>query len=481
IQGLQQRNKELENALKIERMSRESTVVSGTSGSSSKGSDRRESVSILHHRMFRRFLESEEQSEEAITTLKARIEELERQLRVEQVKTEEVDRGRRESISTLHSNMFKQLLDAEADHDQKIKDLLQQIKDLKQQVKFLELENSTLKQQMASLCVCSLFFLALSSCLFFLLNSKNKGTETKAKLNQYANISNIFTPVAEHGDNNQSKKDMRQAQKEFRPSNIQNMQDTIDYYKQAYEGERMKVQQLQSELEEKESLLVKWSQNDAEDVGELRQKIIELENQLLTTRQFADETERNRRASINYLSNQMMSSLVDAEHEHEQSIKELRETIKNLEKEKQNLNSQMHAEEKKRKSSNAEVSATMFNKLLLVEQEKDGEKQKYEEQIQKYEEQIQKLQQQLQQLQKNKTMETPQLNSQQEHQKQVNQLLDQLNQLKTVADIHRQCQPHITALNERIAHLETSKLVMIEECNRQMNLLRTGLRVMNKK
>jgi len=37
----------------------------------------------------------------------------------------------------------------------------------------------------------------------------------------------------------------------------------------------------------------------------------------------------------------------------------------------------------------------------------------------------------------------------------------------------------INALKARITYLEASKLQMIEECSRQMNLLRTGVRIMN--
>jgi len=38
----------------------------------------------------------------------------------------------------------------------------------------------------------------------------------------------------------------------------------------------------------------------------------------------------------------------------------------------------------------------------------------------------------------------------------------------------------VTSLRKRITYLENSKLAMIEECNRQLNLLRTGVIMMRK-
>jgi len=38
----------------------------------------------------------------------------------------------------------------------------------------------------------------------------------------------------------------------------------------------------------------------------------------------------------------------------------------------------------------------------------------------------------------------------------------------------------ISTLRKRVTYLENSKLAMIEECNRQLNVLRTGVRLMHK-
>jgi len=39
----------------------------------------------------------------------------------------------------------------------------------------------------------------------------------------------------------------------------------------------------------------------------------------------------------------------------------------------------------------------------------------------------------------------------------------------------------ITYLEKTVSDLERSKLVLLEECNRQINLLRTGVSIMNRK
>jgi len=37
----------------------------------------------------------------------------------------------------------------------------------------------------------------------------------------------------------------------------------------------------------------------------------------------------------------------------------------------------------------------------------------------------------------------------------------------------------VMTLRKRVANLENSKLALIEECNQQLNFLRTGIRIMN--
>jgi len=258
---------------------------------------------------------------------------LERELNVARFRTEEMDRDRRESISTLHTNMFKQLLDAEADHESNSKNYAKEMKELKQRVKYLELENSTLK-------------------------------ESSSNTNASAN------------------KDKKEHPKEL--SKESNNED----YKLMYEQAKQNVEALQREVEEEKKIITKWCNGGEKDVGELKQIILRLEKEALSLHSKAEEAEKNRRSSISYLSNQMMSSLVDAEDQHENEIKEMRAMTERLIEEKKVINIQMHEEERKRKNSNAEVSSTMFQKLLLLEQEKEEMKKSYEQQIKQLQQQL---------------------------------------------------------------------------------------------
>jgi len=48
-----------------------------------------------------------------------------------------------------------------------------------------------------------------------------------------------------------------------------------------------------------------------------------------------------------------------------------------------------------------------------------------------------------------------------------------------LVEVNEERKKQLTTLQERIDYLETSKLATIEECNRQLNVLRAGVRVMN--
>ncbi|ETO03699.1 hypothetical protein RFI_33703 [Reticulomyxa filosa] len=90
--------------------------------------DRRQSVTTLHNRMFQKLLDAKDTSEEKISMLQARVRELETALMSDE-RIEGLDQP-----SSVRS-------------DEHISDnYAQQIRELKQTIKLLELENSTLKQ-----------------------------------------------------------------------------------------------------------------------------------------------------------------------------------------------------------------------------------------------------------------------------------------------------------------------------------------------
>jgi len=88
-------------------------------------------------------------------------------------------KDRRESISTMHTQMFKQLLDAEADHEQSVKTSQVEIKELKQRIKYLELENSTIKQESSPMSTTTLNQEEVQSLKKEMKESKKDATETQ--------------------------------------------------------------------------------------------------------------------------------------------------------------------------------------------------------------------------------------------------------------------------------------------------------------
>jgi len=204
-----------------------------------------------------------------------------------------------------------------------------------------------------------------------------------------------------------------------------------------------------------------------------------------------------------------------------------------LEEEKKTLNLQLHAEERKRKNSNAEVSATMFNKLLLLEKEKENEKQMYETKIQELQQEVEESTSQ--QPRRATEIHGSMFNSlleaegeynhakaewdrkESEYKREVSQLKEEIGKSRQkveTTDKHRResitqlqddmwkhlveadeenkkerkqlqvdiknFKDEISTLRKRVTYLENSKLAMIEECNRQLNVLRTGVRLMHK-
>jgi len=135
----------------------------------------------------------------------------------------------------------------------------------------------------------------------------------------------------------------------------------------------------------------------------------------------------------------------------------------------------------------SEVHTSMFKSLLEAEQDYRSEKKEWELQEQDYKEQIKTL-----------TEDVDKMRAEAEHhkherRKSVSQLqddmwkhlveADELNkqQLKKLHGENKYYKDELLALKKHLSYLEASKLVLIDECNRQMNILRTGVRMMNQK
>ncbi|ETO23249.1 copper amine oxidase domain protein, partial [Reticulomyxa filosa] len=288
----------------------------------------------------------------------------------------------------------------------------------------------------------------------------------------------------------------------------------------------------QTEVQQKQEILTKWLEIGDHDVLQLKAYIAKLEKRLSDETDRVRVSEKSRRDSIAYLSTQMMTSLVEAETEHEKKLQDMSSSISRLEEEKKSLNSQLHTEERKRKNSNAEVSATMFQKVLKVEQEKEDQKQVYEAKIKDLEQQLDEirtgaprrasevhsvmfkslleaeedfnhakeewtnkeneLKNEIKALSEELTKSKQQIHKSDKQRKEsISQLQDDMwKHLVEVDEDNKKERKQLQAevkgyrdevmvLRKRVSHLENSKLALIEECNRQMNLLRLGIRAMN--
>jgi len=54
-------------------------------------------------------------------------------------------------------------------------------------------------------------------------------------------------------------------------------------------------------------------------------------------------------------------------------------------------------------------------------------------------------------------------------------------ELKKLQGENKDYKEQLLTLKEQLNSLEASKLILIDECNRQLNILRTGVRMMNQK
>eukprot|EP00486_Rosalina_sp_Unknown_P017008 CAMPEP_0201596914 /NCGR_PEP_ID=MMETSP0190_2-20130828/193507_1 /ASSEMBLY_ACC=CAM_ASM_000263 /TAXON_ID=37353 /ORGANISM="Rosalina sp." /LENGTH=696 /DNA_ID=CAMNT_0048057559 /DNA_START=35 /DNA_END=2121 /DNA_ORIENTATION=- len=101
----------------------------------------RKSISTLHTNMFKKLLDAEDDFEDKIDKLNEELAVRDRELTMERLKNEQSDKLRRDSIQTVHNNMLTKLLDAQAEHDEKEEKLQNEIKELKAQLRKQILQN----------------------------------------------------------------------------------------------------------------------------------------------------------------------------------------------------------------------------------------------------------------------------------------------------------------------------------------------------
>jgi len=77
-------------------------------------------------------------------------------------------------------------------------------------------------------------------------------------------------------------------------SALQQFKEKIDYYKQAYENEKKRAEDVQVQLQEKQTALMKYMETGQEDVVTLKQHIMILNKQLSTEREKTEEIEKKK-------------------------------------------------------------------------------------------------------------------------------------------------------------------------------------------
>merc|ERR1712154_750698 len=111
----------------------------------------RKSISTLHTNMFKKLLDAEDDFEDKIDRLKDEVNAKQRELAMEKMKNEQSDKLRRDSIQTVHNNMLTKLLDAQAEHDEKEEKYLNEIKSLKQELRKEILKNGANRERLKEL------------------------------------------------------------------------------------------------------------------------------------------------------------------------------------------------------------------------------------------------------------------------------------------------------------------------------------------
>eukprot|EP00485_Elphidium_margaritaceum_P016913 CAMPEP_0202726078 /NCGR_PEP_ID=MMETSP1385-20130828/184428_1 /ASSEMBLY_ACC=CAM_ASM_000861 /TAXON_ID=933848 /ORGANISM="Elphidium margaritaceum" /LENGTH=826 /DNA_ID=CAMNT_0049392291 /DNA_START=35 /DNA_END=2516 /DNA_ORIENTATION=- len=288
----------------------------------------RKSISILHTNMFKKLLDAEDDFEDKIEKLQEEIRQRDALLALEKQKNDHADRLRRDSIQTVHNNMLSKLLDAQAQHDELIERL--------------QHENRNLRSD---------------------LNTQ-KGELRKEVLRNHAVLEKHADREERAGDGDGGDSDVSDLEQETpEEANHQKKQPTTtnannnkfdDLWDEAdapeAEVDRLKAYcgKLESELKDEKEKPEEatnddnannnkfddlWDEADAPEaeVDRLKAYCGKLESELKDEKEKSAHNEKQRKDSIHNLHNNMFQKLLDAEFEYE-------EEIERLHREKEELN-----------------------------------------------------------------------------------------------------------------------------------------------
>merc|ERR1719361_1473670 len=112
----------------------------------------RKSISTLHTNMFKKLLDAEDEFQDKLDREISEKKRLEKEIQREKLKNEQSDKLRRDSVQTVHNQMLSKILDAQAEHEEEKEALARENKELKRQLKEarFELRKETLKSKAQS-------------------------------------------------------------------------------------------------------------------------------------------------------------------------------------------------------------------------------------------------------------------------------------------------------------------------------------------
>ncbi len=340
------------------------------------------------------------------------------------MKTDQNESSRRMSISTLHHSMFQKLLDAEAEHESQLKSLHEQNKELERELKLERIKNdldTTGQDSNQSLSILGGDLQRSASPGFIesplfpstpvgpdtddprLLKKeiKNLATERKVLQNRIDSEAEVHAKKEEEylskieelqGKMSGATQSVKAAEQNRRDS-ISATQNTMvsKLLNSEFEYEE-EVERLKGELEERTSELMdargRLYEYQSQPVSNIPETGGGMESQTMQLLEDREEykkelknAEHSRKESISFLSERMMTKLLQAEEDHETELEIWKGKLRALEgklKESELLNETL---DMTRRNSVTAISQNMFQKLLAAEQEKQMEKETLEEEI----------------------------------------------------------------------------------------------------
>merc|ERR1719361_2202024 len=422
LQQAQERVKELETEVQKFKMLQEEVAAS-----------ERGDTEAFQSEKLQEYVQKNGILEKEIQDLARRLKDAENELKTERVKHEKSSDSHRKSISTLHTNMFKKLLDAEDEFEDKLEKKTEEFTQLQK-----ELQREKIKNDQSDKLRRDSVQTVHNQMLTKMLDAQAQFDEDREKLEK---------------ENKELKTKLR---KEMLKSAARSEKNAEKYGIEAEESRDEDESDISDmETEETKKQVPKddakfddlWDEADEPlaEIDRLKGHIEKLERELKDEKDKTAFIEKQRKDSIHNLHNNMFQKLLDAEFEYEEEIErlhrekeELNEKIEfyessfanlnkadsgddddeplinpteflkmkdelkekaaiieenkkkifDLSKDLENAQLKFKNEEKQRRSSVSFLSKQMMAKLLEAEEENDEQKQKFKQKLQALEKQL---------------------------------------------------------------------------------------------